>query len=111
MNIEENNNSVDESQDIDIIGVTDDDGNEFLFELLDRYESDNGVYVAVTPYFDEAEEIIESDNELIVLKVIEENGEEMLTMIENDDELENIVSVFEERLQDLYEIEPMTPQQ
>ena len=32
----------------DIISVTDDDGNELLFELLERYETDNDVYVAIT---------------------------------------------------------------
>ena len=31
----------------DIISVTDDDGNELLFELLERYETDNDVYVAI----------------------------------------------------------------
>lgn len=31
----------------DIISVTDDDGNELLFELLERYETDDDVYVAL----------------------------------------------------------------
>ena len=34
----------------DIISVTDDDGNELLFELLERYETDDDVYVAITKY-------------------------------------------------------------
>ena len=58
----------------DLISVTDDDGNEIVFELLERYETDDDVYVAITEYHDEAEEIVEADNEVIILKVLEENG-------------------------------------
>jgi len=36
----------------DIISVTDDNGNEILFELLERYETDEDVYVAITEYRD-----------------------------------------------------------
>ena len=42
--------SENENYEPDIISVTDDDGNEILFELLERYENDNGVYVAITEY-------------------------------------------------------------
>mgnify|MGYP000057320260 CR=1 FL=1 len=52
----------------DLISVTDDDGNEIVFELLERYETDDDVYVAITEYHDEAEEIVEADNEVIILK-------------------------------------------
>lgn len=38
----------------DLISVTDDDGNEIVFELLERYETDDDVYVAITEYHDEA---------------------------------------------------------
>ena len=68
----------------DLISVTDDDGNEIVFELLERYETDDDVYVAITEYHDEAEEIVEADNEVIILKVLEENGEEYLAEIEDE---------------------------
>ena len=67
--------SENENYEPDIISVTDDDGNELLFELLERYESDNGVYVAITEYRDDAEDIVEADYEVIILKVAEENGD------------------------------------
>ena len=35
----------------DIISVSDEDGNEILFELLERYETDNDIYVAITRYY------------------------------------------------------------
>ena len=39
----------------DILSVTDDNGNEILFELLERYETEDNVYVAITEYHDDAE--------------------------------------------------------
>ena len=78
----------------DLISVTDDDGNEIVFELLERYETDDDVYVAITEYHDEAEEIVEADNEVIILKVLEENGEEFLEAIEDDAELEEVYSAL-----------------
>ena len=41
----------------DLLSVTDEDGNEIVFELLERYETDDDVYVAITEYHDVAQEI------------------------------------------------------
>ena len=54
----------------DIISVTDENGNEILFELLERYETDDNVYVAITEYRDDDEEIVEADFEVVILKVV-----------------------------------------
>ena len=78
----------------DLISVTDDDGNEIVFELLERYETDDDVYVAITEYHDEAEEIVEADNEVIILKVLEENGEEYLAEIEDEMEFEQVSDIL-----------------
>ena len=54
----------------DLLSVTDEDGNEIVFELLERYETDDDVYVAITEYHDTAEEIVDADYEVIILKVV-----------------------------------------
>lgn len=100
-------NNENEFYEPEIIGVTSEDGEEILFELLDRYEENDDTYIAVTPYYDNSEDIVESDCELIILKVYDEDGEELLGMIEDEDELDRIFRIFEEKLSDLYEIEPM----
>lgn len=89
----------------DIITVVDEKGVEHTFEELDRIETDDGKYIALTPVYDEAEEIIEDSGELIVLKVEDENGETYLAPIEDDNEFNEIAKVFEERLSDMFEIE------
>ena len=50
----------------DLITVQDDEGNEHIFEELDRIETDQGRYVAMLPTFDSEEEMLESDSELII---------------------------------------------
>ena len=73
-----------------------------IFEELDRIETDRGHYVALLPIYDDTEEILEGEDEVLPLKVIEEDGETYLTMIEDDDEFEEVYQAFEERLSDLF---------
>ena len=95
----------------DIITVEDDEGNTHTFEVADRIETDDARYIALIPVYDDPEDMLNGDAELIVLEVIEENGEELLVAIEDENLLDEIASIFEERLQDLYEIEPFDIEQ
>lgn len=95
----------------DILSVTDDNGNEILFELLDRYETENDVYVAITEFHDDAEEIVEADYEVIILKVLEENGEEYLAEIEDEQEYEEISEILMARVEEKFEVEYFDPNQ
>ena len=56
----------------DLVSVIDENGVEHVFEELDRIETDTAKYVALLPVYDEAEEILDDDGELIILKVCEE---------------------------------------
>lgn len=89
----------------DIVSVVDDDGVEHTFEELDRIETDEGKFVALLPIFDEAEEILDSDGELIILSVVEEDGEVYLEPIEDDKLFDKIGKLFEERLADIFEFD------
>lgn len=88
----------------DLVTVVDDDGNEHVFDILDRVETDDGQYIAVVPAGDE---LLDSDGELIFLQVLEEEDEFMLAPIEDDEVFDEIASIFVERLSDLYDIEPL----
>ena len=87
-----------------MVSVADEDGVEHTFEELDRIETDDARYVALLPVYDEAEDILDDDGELIILKVNEEDGETYLEPIEDEDEFNEIGSIFEERLSDLFDI-------
>ena len=89
----------------DILTLTDEDGKEFSFELLDSIETDEGRYVALMPTYQTAEEILSENGELVILKVMEVDGEDMFEEIEDDDEYDTIADCFIDRLQDIFEID------
>ncbi|MEG1242658.1 MAG: DUF1292 domain-containing protein [Oscillospiraceae bacterium] len=81
----------------DIITVTDDDGNEFVLEHLHTLEYNNETYMAFLPT-----DIDEDDDDfgLIILKVIMENGEEILGSVDDRQELETVYELFADVLFD-----------
>ena len=85
----------------EIVTIVDEEGNEHHFELLDKIETETGKYAALLPVPEDEEEL-EEDNELIILKVIEENDEFYLEPIEDDKEFNEIGEIFEERLSEIY---------
>lgn len=96
----------DENYDFDIISVTDDNGEEHQFEEIDRIETDDGKrYVALLPIFEDNEEILENDGDVIILSVLEKNGETYLVQIEDEEEFAEIRELFEERLDELFEFD------
>lgn len=96
----------------DLLSVTDEDGNEIVFELLERYETDDDVYVAITEYHDVAEEIVEADYEVIILKVVnDENGDEYLEEIQDDIEYEQVSDILMSMVERKYDVEYFEPEQ
>ncbi|MBR7038419.1 MAG: DUF1292 domain-containing protein [Oscillospiraceae bacterium] len=87
----------------EIFTLTDEEGNESEFELMDVMELDGTIYYALIPYTDDPDAMIEDDTELVVLKVGEENGEEFLATIDNDEEYDRIGKIFIDRISEMLE--------
>ena len=89
----------------DFISVTDEDGNEFELELVDSLEYNGVTYHAMVPAVAEDEETgepvdVDADDEeygLVIMKVIQENGEELLSTPDSDEELDTVYNLFMER--------------
>ena len=89
----------------DFISVTDEDGNEFELELVDTLEHNGITYYALFPAVGEDEVTgepldVDADDEefgLVIMKSIEENGEEMLSTPDTDEELDEVYNLFMER--------------
>lgn len=89
----------------DFITVTDEDGNEFELELVDTLEHNGETYYAFFPAVGEDDETgepqdVDADDEeygLVILKAIVENGEELLSTPDSDEELDQIYQLFMER--------------
>ena len=87
----------------EIFTLTDEEGVEHEFELMDVMEENGTVYYALVPYSEDPDAVIEEDTELVILKVGEENGEEFLATIDNDEEYERIGNIFIERIAKMLE--------
>lgn len=89
----------------DFITVTDEDGNEFELELIDTLEHEGVTYYAMFPAVAENEDTgepvdVDADDEeygLVIMKALEENGEEILSTLDSDEELDTIYNLFMER--------------
>ena len=89
----------------DIVTLSDDEGKEYTFEVLDAIECDLGRYLALLPVFDDPQKLLDDSGELVLVKVEEENGEEFFSEIEDDDEYDTIADAFVDRLADKFEID------
>ncbi len=88
-------------ENINIITITDDEGNEYDFEELDRIETEDGnKYIAVIP----ADDADEDEGELIFLKVIEDKDANFLEPITDDKTFNEVAEIFTERLKEFFEI-------
>lgn len=89
----------------DFISVTDEDGNEFELELVDTLEHKGVTYHAFFPAVESDEETgepvdVDADDEeygLVIMKIIVEGGEELLSTLDDEDELEEVYQLFMDR--------------
>ncbi len=90
------------NEEFNLVTVIDDDGTEHEFEELDRIETEDGKkYIALLPADDEDDD----EGELIILRVIEDNGKNMLEPIEDEEELDEIFEAFQERLTEFFDFD------
>ncbi|SEH61426.1 Protein of unknown function [Ruminococcus flavefaciens] len=86
----------------DLFELIDEEGNKKQFELFDAAEINGEQYYAMLPAIED-DDFLNSDCDLVILKSIEEDGEEILASIDDDDEFESVSRFFLERLQDALE--------
>ena len=92
MNPEMNNEEFDGT-----ILLSDDNGNEAAYDIADYIEMDGNEYVVLIPQD-------EDDDEAIILRVEEEDEEtEAFVTEENEEILEKVFEVFQDRFEEEYE--------
>ena len=82
------------------ITVTDEDGREIVLEFVDALEYNGQQYQAFFPAEMEGENEDDPDNGLVILKVIHEDGEDLLSTLDSDEELDAVYDLFMESLFD-----------
>ena len=83
----------------DFLTIVDDDGNEFELEVLSTLEYNGSTYLAVIPAAESAEQL---ELEVSILKSTEEDGEAILSVSDDEAELEAVHDIL---MDSLYEEE------
>lgn len=91
----------------DYITLVDENGVSVEFEHIDTVEVEDQTYVALVPVYDDPNEAVQADGELVILKVVldEATGDEVLATIDDDAEYEEVSGIFTERLEYFYDVE------
>ena len=82
------------------ITVTDEDGKEIVLEFVDALEYNGQQYQAFFPAETQDEGEDNPDNGLVILKVLHEDGEDLLSTLDSDEELDAVYDLFMENLFD-----------
>ena len=80
------------------VTITDEDGQEIVLEFVDALEYNGQQYQAFFPVETEDEEADEEEQGLVILKVIHEDGEDLLSTLDSDEELDAVYDLFMESL-------------
>ncbi len=82
-----------------VIVLSDDDGNELEFELVDTAEYNGKEFVLLLPTDEESEEVV------ILQTEADPDNEEMVNFVTIEDEslLEEVYSIFKDKLQDEFD--------
>ncbi len=83
----------------ELFELIDEQGNKKQFELIDAAEVRGEQYFAMLPAVED-DDYLNADCDLVILKSIEEDGEEILASIDDDDEFEVVSAFFLERIED-----------
>ncbi len=86
----------------ELFELIDDEGNKKNFELIDAVELDGEQYFAMVPAIED-DDFLNADCDLVILKSIEDNGEEILASIDDDDEFDKVSAFFLQRMQEAFE--------
>ena len=82
----------------EFITVTDEDGNDIELELLDALEHNGQTYMAFFPAVPEGADEDSDEYGMVILKSITENGEELLSTLDSEEELTEVYDLFMELL-------------
>lgn len=90
----EKNNMMEEELD-DVLILVDEEDQEHPFQMIDMVEVDGSQYAVLVPL----EEGSDEDEAIILKIVLDENGEEVLYDIEDDEEWEKVVDIWNDSLE------------
>ena len=89
----------------DLVTLSDDEGNEFTFEVLDETDVDGNHYVAMLPVYDDPKDMTEDADPLIIMKQVSETDGDFFDEIVDENEFAKVADIFAARLSEVFDIE------
>lgn len=86
----------------ELFELVDGEGNKKTFELIDAAELNGEQYFAMVPAIED-DDFLNSNCDLVILKSIYENDEEVLASIDDDDEFMEVSEFFLQRMEEAME--------
>ena len=83
----------------ELFELIDEEGNKKNFELIDAAEIDGEQYYALVPAIED-DDFLNADCEMVILKCVEENDEEVLASIDDDEEYMKVSEFFLQRFEE-----------
>ncbi len=80
----------------ELVVLMDDEGNEHEFEIIDEIETDDGYFMALIPTMQDDADIADAD-EYYIFELVNIDGEEQLSEVEDDALLDKLADIFETR--------------
>lgn len=87
----------------DLVTLVDDDNVEHNFEILDSIETDQGVFYALSPVYQNAADALQESGEYYIMELCEEDGEEIYVEVEDDALADELAEIFEKRFEEMFE--------
>lgn len=87
----------------ELFELVDGDGNKKNFELVDAAELNGEQYYAMIPAIED-EDYLNADCDLVILKSIFEDDEEVLASIDDDEEFVEVSEFFLRRMEEIMEM-------
>ena len=87
----------------DRVTLTDEEGVERDFDIISTLEMDGNEYFALVA-------VDGAEDEYIILKVVEENGEELLITIDDDDEFDRVADAFDNEMMEEIDLDETAKQ-
>lgn len=85
-----------ENEEVDVVVLTDDEGNDVEFEWLDTVEYNGNNYIVVIPTDEDAEDVV-------ILRMEGNEEEESFVGIDNEKEVNEVFEIFKKKNKDNYE--------
>lgn len=81
----------------DLVVLLDDEGTEHEFEIIDEIENDDGYFMALVPTLRDADSELADADEYYIFELVNVDGEEQLSEVEDEALLDKLAEIFEER--------------